>query len=108
MFYILGIVSPRLQNKVALVTGASSGIGHAIATTLAKAGIIIVGVARQFNKLVQLQKDLEIDGFSNFIPFKVDITKRDEVRMPRINEEVYFYRQPKFFSATSNFRYLNA
>jgi 3-oxoacyl-[acyl-carrier protein] reductase len=36
----------RLQNKIALVTGASRGIGHASSIALAKEGATIVGTAR--------------------------------------------------------------
>lgn len=35
----------QLENKIALVTGASRGIGLAIATTLAKAGATVIGTA---------------------------------------------------------------
>ena len=36
----------NLNNKIALLTGASSGIGAVIAKTLANEGVEIVGVAR--------------------------------------------------------------
>ncbi|MGZ4134484.1 MAG: SDR family NAD(P)-dependent oxidoreductase, partial [Tumebacillaceae bacterium] len=39
-------ISFRLDNKVALVTGAGRGIGKAVATGLAQAGADVVLVAR--------------------------------------------------------------
>lgn len=37
--------------KVALVTGASSGIGVAIAVSLVQNGMIVIGVARNIDKI---------------------------------------------------------
>jgi short-subunit dehydrogenase len=46
------------QHKTALITGASSGIGKAIATEFAKQGTHLVLVSRNQDKLNQLQKEL--------------------------------------------------
>jgi len=51
-----------LQGKVALVTGASRGIGRAIALTLAKQGMIVVGTARSEESLRTVQHDIEMAG----------------------------------------------
>lgn len=48
-----------LQNKVALITGASSGIGKAIAQDLDKAGMKLVLTARTQDKLDQLAASLK-------------------------------------------------
>lgn len=51
----------KLQNKVAVVTGASSGVGREIALLFAKEGAKVVAVARRKERLLELEtrsKDL--------------------------------------------------
>ena len=48
----------ELTNKIALVTGAGAGIGHAICKALNNAGATIIAVARNENNLHQLQQEL--------------------------------------------------
>ena len=48
-----------LQNKVALITGASSGIGKAIAQDLDQVGMKLVLTARSQDKLDQLAASLK-------------------------------------------------
>jgi gluconate 5-dehydrogenase len=48
-----------LTGKVALVTGASSGLGVEFARTLANQGANIALVARREEKLKEVQKEIE-------------------------------------------------
>ena len=48
-----------MDYKVAVVTGASSGIGKAIAESLAKYNIKLILVARRQDKLEQLKNELQ-------------------------------------------------
>jgi 3-oxoacyl-[acyl-carrier protein] reductase len=48
-----------IAGKTALVTGASMGIGRAVATVLVKEGVRIAVVARRKNLLEELQKELK-------------------------------------------------
>jgi NAD(P)-dependent dehydrogenase (short-subunit alcohol dehydrogenase family) len=55
-------MSPPLASRIALVTGASRGIGHATARALAKAGAHIVAVARTQGGLEELDDEIRKDG----------------------------------------------
>jgi 3-oxoacyl-[acyl-carrier protein] reductase len=55
-------MQPQLEGKVALVTGASAGIGRASAVALAHAGAHLVVTARRAERLQALQAQLKADG----------------------------------------------
>jgi NAD(P)-dependent dehydrogenase (short-subunit alcohol dehydrogenase family) len=57
-------MSPPLSGKIALVTGASRGIGYATAIALAKAGAHVVAVARTVGGLEELDDAIRAEGGS--------------------------------------------
>ena len=68
----------RLDTKIALVTGASRGIGRASCLALAREGATIVGTARTKKDLEALEKDVAALG----VPCRTiaaDVTKASEV-----------------------------
>lgn len=62
--------------KIALVTGASSGIGRAISIMLLKNSYRVYGVARDFNKNKSIKEE-------NFIEIICDISDTDELKKIR-------------------------
>ncbi|XP_076056906.1 dehydrogenase/reductase SDR family member 11-like [Oratosquilla oratoria] len=66
------------RGRVALVTGASAGIGAAISKALVIAGMKVVGVARNIDSIQTLADELANEPGS-LTPMKCDITKDEEV-----------------------------
>lgn len=63
----------KWKNKIAVVTGASSGIGSAIIKDLARHGLIVIGLARNSEKIEQISKEIEnCDG--KIIAHKCDVS----------------------------------
>lgn len=60
-----------IKGKIAIVTGASSGIGSEFCSKLVVQGATVYGLARRKNRLKELQKELG----DRFIPVKMDITE---------------------------------
>ena len=66
-----------IKDKVALITGASSGIGYTTALTLAKAGAKVALGARRIDKLSQLENEINNNGGQAFSQ-KLDVTKKSD------------------------------
>lgn len=70
----------KWANKVAIVTGASSGIGAEVARLLAQNGLRVVGIARRVEKTKDLALELETQGCTGkLIPLKGDVTKEEDI-----------------------------
>ncbi len=71
-------MSDKLRGKVAIVTGASSGIGEAAARALAAEGAHVVVAARRAERLAALVSDIEESG-GTALAVPTDVTKRESV-----------------------------
>lgn len=67
----------RLSNKVALITGASRGIGKATALKFAREGAKVV-VCDLDDTVAETVAEIRLQG-GNAIGFKVDVTKQDSI-----------------------------
>lgn len=67
------------ERKVAMITGASSGIGKASAIALSNAGWAVILFARRVEELKQVQD--ACGGIDNAVMFVGDVTNEDDVEM---------------------------
>ncbi len=68
-----------LKGKVALITGASSGLGRQMALALAGQGADIAIIARRVEKLESVKKEVEALGVKCFA-HKCDVQKIDDIK----------------------------
>ncbi len=68
-----------LSGRVALVTGASSGLGTQFAKVLAKAGAGVVLASRRIERLKALRAEIEADGGDAHV-VTLDVTDRDSIK----------------------------
>ncbi|PIQ60388.1 MAG: NAD-binding protein [Bacteroidetes bacterium CG12_big_fil_rev_8_21_14_0_65_60_17] len=66
----------QLTDKIALVTGASAGLGARISRDLVERGAHVYGLARREERLGALQEELG----SAFTPLPADVTSEEDVR----------------------------
>ena len=68
---------PQLNEKVVLITGASSGIGEAVATELGRGGAKIVLGARRLERLETIVQEIEEAG-GTARAYRLDVSIQDE------------------------------
>jgi len=68
-----------LDGRVAMVTGASQGIGRACAVALAKAGAQVALAARNATKLAEVAAEIEAAG-GRAMPFEMDLASEESIK----------------------------
>jgi len=66
-----------MKDKVIIITGASSGIGKALASESFKRGARVVLAARRINVLVEITRSWDT---ANYLIVKTDVTKEEDCR----------------------------
>ena len=67
-----------LENKIALITGASKGIGRAIAEAYAQEGALVYCVSRTYDDLEIVVESIKLSG-GQAIGVKADVPKFDQI-----------------------------
>src|ERR1700722_1246020 len=69
----------NLQGRIALVTGASQGIGRAVALELARAGAQVAGAARNEARLAEVVAEIESAG-GQAAAFALDVASEESIQ----------------------------
>jgi gluconate 5-dehydrogenase len=69
-----------LSNKVAFITGASSGLGVQYAHALARQGANLVIAARRLDKLKNVAQEVEQEHGVEVLPVECDVTLEDQIK----------------------------
>ncbi len=69
----------KLDGKVALVTGASQGIGKAVASAFVREGAEVIVTARDLTRLEAVAAEIRTGG-GNVVPLQADVADRRQVQ----------------------------
>ena len=79
----------NLKGRVAVITGASSGLGKQMAKGFAEQGADLVILARRVEKLEELKVELEQKGVK-VLPIKCDVTSTEDIdNAAKVAEETF-------------------
>ncbi len=81
-----------MKDKVAIITGASSGIGKALAFELAKQGCNLSLAARRYNKLEEIKTKILKKYHVDIIIHETDVSHEDQCKV-LVNKTVEYYKK---------------
>lgn len=82
----------NLKGKVAVVTGASSGLGQQMALAFARQGAALAILARREERLKEFKPKLEKAGAKKVVTYKCDVTSTDNINQVAKDVEKEFGR----------------
>lgn len=68
----------NLKNRIAVISGASSGLGRQMSLAFAKQGADVVMLARRMERLEELKKEIEKNNVK-CLAIKCDVTKTEDI-----------------------------
>ena len=77
-YHSYSLLHMKLNDKVIIITGASSGIGKSLATEFAKRGANLVLAARHFVNLCEITQNLELQYKIKAIAVQCDVTVEED------------------------------
>lgn len=78
-----------LKGRVAVISGASSGLGKQMSYAFAEAGANLILLARRIERLVELKTELEKYGVE-VLPIKCDVTSTEDINnAAKLSEEKF-------------------
>lgn len=89
------------ENKVVLITGASSGLGKALAYEFAKNGANVILLARRFEIISSIAKDLT-SNFNKCIAVKCDVSKDGDLENA-VTEGIKYFKKIDITIANAGF-----
>ncbi len=79
----------NLKGRIAVITGASSGLGRQMSEAFAKQGANLVILARRIERLEELKEELSKYGVE-VLPIKCDVTSNEDIdNATKLTEEKY-------------------
>ncbi len=78
------------KEQIAVVSGASSGLGKQMALALARQGASLVILARRFERLEAFKPELEKAGAPKVLPIKCDVTSTEDIEAAAAKAEAEF------------------
>lgn len=73
-------MTQRFKNKTVLITGTSSGFGAAFAKSFAAEGARLIIIARRYEKLKELERNLIAKFNTEVISLDIDISNYEVVK----------------------------